>query len=118
MPFYKDYGFLSLVFYPCYFRGWLPHSKRCKKTRRTKITSPPELRLWLHVLPNCKESDAIYFKKEPMGERPVGKYVSTYVPALRATNPLFLDATRKFTNTSLCKYHNDSLSEAGARLIV
>jgi len=93
-------------------------SKRRKKTRRTKISSPPELRLWLHILPNCKESDPVYFKKEPMGERPVGRCVSTYIPALRATNPLFSDATRKFTNTSLRKYHNDSLSEAGAPLIV
>ena len=47
-----------------------------------------------------------------------GRCVSTYIPALRATNPLFSDATRKFTNTSLRKYHNDSLSEAGAPLIV
>ena len=94
-----------------------PTSKKTK-TPRTKITTPVQLRLWLHVLPNCKESDEVYFKQEPIGERQVAKCVSDYIPALRATSPLFSDDSKKFTNTSLRKYHNDALSEAGAPLIV
>ena len=95
-----------------------PLKSKKKKNIRTKITTPTELRLWLHVLPNCKESDEVHFKKEPMGERPVAKCVSDYIPALQATNPLFSDTNRRFTNSSLRKFHNDSLSEAGAPIIV
>ena len=37
---------------------------------------------------------------------------------LQSNHPLFQDKKQKFTNTSLRKYHNDALSEAGAPIIV
>ena len=41
-----------------------------------------------------------------------------YIPMLQSNHPLFQDKKQKFTNTSLQKYHNDALSEAGAPIIV
>ena len=41
-----------------------------------------------------------------------------YIPMLQSNHPLFQDKKQKFTNTSLRKYHNDALSEAGAPIIV
>ena len=89
-----------------------------KKQHKKKITTPTELRLWLKVLPRCSQTDTEYFTKAPMGEKQVAKAVSTYIPDLLLKNPLFDDATKKFTNSSLRKYHNDMLSESGAPIIV
>ena len=52
-----------------------------------------------------------------MGEQTVAQAVTAYIPMLRAENSLFQDNNR-YTNSSLRKYHNDALSEAGAPLIV
>ena len=82
-----------------------------------KINTLLEMRLFLHVLPGCVPSDFVYFKKEPMGEQTVAQAVTAYIPMLRAENSLFQDNNR-YTNSSLRKYHNDALSEAGAPLIV
>ena len=51
-----------------------------------------------------------------MGEQTVAQAVSHYIPLLRSENSLFQD-NNKYTNSSLRKYHNDALSEAGAPLI-
>ena len=85
---------------------------------KKKITPPDCLRLWLRVIPTCTEVDAVYFSKRVLGEGKTAQAVSFYIPSLRLTHPQFSDPTKKFTNTSLRKYHNDALSEAGAPIIV
>ena len=85
---------------------------------KKKNTTPDCLRLWLRVIPTCTEVDAVYFSKRVLGESKTAQAVSFYIPSLRLTHPQFSDPTKKFTNTSLRKYHNDALSEAGAPIIV
>ena len=76
------------------------------------------LRLWLKLVPDCVETDRVYFLKRQLGEKKVSEAVTAYIPILQETNSLFSDKNQKFTNTSLRKYHNDALSEAGAPIIV
>ena len=78
----------------------------------------PHLRLWLKIIPDCVGTDLCYFTQEPKGEKKVAYAVSAYIPVLTQTHPLFKDSMQKITSASLRKFHTDSLSEAGAPIIV
>ena len=88
-----------------------------KKAHKQTKHTPPHLRLWLKIIPDCQESDPCYFTQELKAEKKVADAVSAYIPHLRQTHPLFAEP-QKFTNTSLRKFHTDALSEAGAPIIV
>ena len=93
-------------------------TKKTKKPFNKKIQTPVHLRLWLKLVPDCVETDRVYFLKRQLGEKKVSEAVTAYIPILQETNSLFSDTNQQFTNTSLRKYHNDALSEAGAPIIV
>ena len=76
------------------------------------------MRLCLKIIPDCVGTDPCYFAQEPKGEKKVADAVLAYIPVLTQTHPCFKQSTHKFTNTSLRKFHTDSLSEAGAPIIV
>jgi len=75
-------------------------------------------RLFLRPLPSCTQTSQIWFGKAPIGKNEIGEITKKYVTAMvESSHPLF-DGNDKFTNTSLRKYHEVKLSEAGAPLIV
>lgn len=71
-------------------------------------------RLFLRPKDNVSANDKIWYSKRVMGEKFIGEAVSKYVLKLKAQGHALFQGNVKYTNTSLRKYHTNTLAEAGA----
>ena len=75
---------------------------------------PPKCeRLFLRPKRNCSPDDDVWFQKEVIGKNDIGDTVKQYVEMMEKENHPLFSGNQLFTNTSIRKYHEVKLSEAG-----